>query len=224
MTYGGYEGGSYDPFGDGSISSGSPTTQGLRGMLHDDRPRGDPNIAATLSVVFAFLFAPAGAVLGHVALAQIKQRPQPGRDRAVVGLTLSYVFILVAVIALVVWALTMSNNPPRTQARPTVVITTPLAAPPAPSVSTTVITAPAPVRPTVAVEDLRVGDCVEVQQTQPDPSLRNTQDVNIFRASCEVREEVFRVDSISSPTNTCSGRVLINRAQVIFACISPLKD
>jgi eukaryotic-like serine/threonine-protein kinase len=61
------------------------------------------NTFATLSVVFAFLFAPAGAVLGHLGLAQIRRTGQRGQDRALIGLTLSYAFILVAVVALVVW-------------------------------------------------------------------------------------------------------------------------
>ena len=63
-----------------------------------------PNTFATLSVVFAFLFAPAGAVLGHLGLSQIRRTGQRGHDRALIGLTLSYAFILIAVAALVIWA------------------------------------------------------------------------------------------------------------------------
>jgi hypothetical protein len=61
------------------------------------------NTFATLSLIFAFLFAPAGAVLGHLGLAQIRRTGQRGQDRALIGLTLSYAFILVAVVALVIW-------------------------------------------------------------------------------------------------------------------------
>ena len=57
---------------------------------------------ATLSVVFAFVFAPAGVILGHLALSQIHETGERGRDRALVGVTLSYVFITVAVVALIV--------------------------------------------------------------------------------------------------------------------------
>ena len=59
---------------------------------------------ATLSVLFAFVFAPAGLVLGHLALSKIHQTGQRGRDRALVGVTLSYVFITAAVVALIVAA------------------------------------------------------------------------------------------------------------------------
>ncbi|OBH61503.1 sensor domain-containing protein [Mycobacterium sp. E2479] len=75
------------------------------------------NAMATLSLVFAFLFAPAGAILGHLGLAQIRRTGELGRDRALVGVTLSYIFILLAVVALAGWAtLTSSTSPQRTSA------------------------------------------------------------------------------------------------------------
>ena len=64
----------------------------------------ETNTFATLSVVFAFVFSPVGAVLGHLGLSQIRRTGQRGRDRALIGLTLSYVFIVIAVAALVIWA------------------------------------------------------------------------------------------------------------------------
>jgi hypothetical protein len=67
------------------------------------------NTLATLSVVFAFLLAPVGVVLGHFALADIRRRGDRGRNRAMVGLTLSYAFTVIAVVALVLWA-TLGNN------------------------------------------------------------------------------------------------------------------
>ena len=79
------------------------------------------NTFATLSVVFAFLFAPVGAVLGHLGLAQIRRTGQRGHDRALIGLTLSYAFILITVAALVIWAVvgmwperssTVATSPP----------------------------------------------------------------------------------------------------------------
>ena len=79
------------------------------------------NAFATLSVVFAFLFAPAGAVLGHLGLSQIRRTGERGRERAVIGLTLSYVFTLIAVAVLVIWTVvgmrpgrssTVATSPP----------------------------------------------------------------------------------------------------------------
>jgi hypothetical protein len=48
--------------------------------------------------------APAGVILGHVALSQIHETGDRGRDRALVGVTLSYVFITAVVVALIVAA------------------------------------------------------------------------------------------------------------------------
>jgi len=87
MTYGGNPfdapvGG--DPFGAAPI--GPPT--GPPGGVGPAPEEADT--LATLSVVFAFVFAPAGAILGHLALGQIARSRQRGRDRALAGITLSY--------------------------------------------------------------------------------------------------------------------------------------
>ncbi len=84
---------------------------------------------ATLSVVFAFVFAPAGLILGHLGLAQIRHSGQRGRDRALVGVTLSYVFITALVVALIVGAVTPDTNSTRVAA-PTTTTTTRTPLPP----------------------------------------------------------------------------------------------
>jgi eukaryotic-like serine/threonine-protein kinase len=61
------------------------------------------NAFATLSVVFAFVFAPVGAVFGHLGLSQIRRTGERGRERALIGLTLSYAFTVIAVAVLVIW-------------------------------------------------------------------------------------------------------------------------
>ena len=79
------------------------------------------NAFATLSVVFAFLFAPVGAVFGHLGLSQIRRTGERGRERALIGLTLSYAFTLIAVVVLVIWTVvgmragkssTVATSPP----------------------------------------------------------------------------------------------------------------
>ena len=113
MTDGGYDRGpaapsGSDPFG-ASPFAGDPFTVGQPGVGATRAPtpasrQQETNTLATLSVVFAFVFAPAGVILGHVALSQIHETGDRGRDRALVGVTLSYVFITVVVVALVVAA------------------------------------------------------------------------------------------------------------------------
>jgi hypothetical protein len=97
-----------DPFG-GDPFMGDPFAVGLPGASASRAPtptsqQRETNTLATLSVLFAFVFAPAGVILGHLALSQIHETGDRGRDRALVGITLSYVFITVAVVALVVSA------------------------------------------------------------------------------------------------------------------------
>lgn len=94
-------------------------------------PRDEANVLATLSVVFAFVFAPAGLILGHLGLAQIRHTGQRGRERALVGVTLSYVFITALVIALIVAAM-MPEAKSVQAAAPTPTTTQP---PPTPTVA-----------------------------------------------------------------------------------------
>ena len=230
MTHGGYEGGQPDPFGPEPVG-GPPGTQGYTpppltpgippttGSVFppSGRPSSEVNTLATLSIVFAFVFAPAGAVLAHVALSQIKRHGQRGRERAIVGLTLSYVIIVLAVIALVIWLLTSNGSESPSLPGTANQTTTGAAVPPPPR--TTVFTPPPAQRPTVRVEQLRVGDCVEVQQTQPEPGTPDTNIILIFPVRCEVRDGVFGVDQILS-TDSCPVQALFNRQETIFACIS----
>jgi eukaryotic-like serine/threonine-protein kinase len=95
------------------------------------RPHRRPvNSLAALSLVSAFVFPPAGAVLGHLGLARIRRTGEPGRGLALAGMTLSYAFIALAVVAVVAWTtLAPFRAPPsRTAASPTA------AAPPGPTV------------------------------------------------------------------------------------------
>jgi Domain of unknown function (DUF4190) len=232
MTYGGYGGGQPDPFGP-DPSGGPPSTQGFgpppvtqgfspgQGFPPPGTPQGEVNTLATLSIVCAFVFAPVGAVLGHLALSQIKERGERGRERAIVGLTLSYVILVLALIALLIWLVTANGSKSPAPGSTTATQTTPGAAP-APPPRTTVITPPPAQRPTVRVEQLRVGDCVEVQQTQPEPDKPDTNVILIFPVRCELRDGVFRVDQILS-TDSCPVQALFNREETIFACISSFR-
>jgi eukaryotic-like serine/threonine-protein kinase len=90
---------SYDPLG--RLPYGGPPDEPLD---YPEPPEPPVNTCATLSLLFAFAFAPVGALLGHLGLAQIRRTGERGRDRALVGMALSYAFITLAVIVLVGWA------------------------------------------------------------------------------------------------------------------------
>src|SRR5262249_45822679 len=125
-------------------------------------PPDEVNTLATLSVVFAFLFAPAGAVLGHLGLSQIKRTGQRGRDRALVGLSLSYVLIVVAIAALVIWAVvpsSSSNTTAETATRTT-----------APVPTTTTTPAPPPLVTEAQLAGL-LPSLAEVQEITKNPQL-----------------------------------------------------
>ena len=92
---------SYDPLGRVPIEP--PPAEPLDFPEPPAPPR-RVNAYATLSLLYAFVFPPAGAILGHLALARIRRTGEAGRARAQVGLMLSYAFITVAIIALAGWA------------------------------------------------------------------------------------------------------------------------
>lgn len=101
------------PFG---ASPAGPPVYSAPPVPPPDRP--PVNALATWSVVFAFVCAPVGAILGHLGLAQIRRTGQRGRDRALVGTVLSYAVIVVVVGVSVVW-LTRPDSPAARSAAPT---------------------------------------------------------------------------------------------------------
>jgi eukaryotic-like serine/threonine-protein kinase len=101
---------SYDPLG--RLPYVAPPAEPLD---YPEPPEPPVNTCATLSLLFAFAFAPVGALLGHLGLAQIRRTGERGRDRALVGMCLSYAFITLAVIALVGWATLTAIRPIQTE-------------------------------------------------------------------------------------------------------------
>ncbi|OMC17215.1 sensor domain-containing protein [Mycobacterium sp. SP-6446] len=157
----------YDPLGRVPFTSPSAPPPGFPPPIFTPPPTQPPypprvNALATLSVVFAFVFAPAGAILGHLGLAQIRRTGELGRDRALVGVVLSYSFITMAILALVGWA-TLTAFPSRQNA--------------APPSSTTTTTATVPPRPTVAPDKIStlLPNLEDLKQITTDENLRPGQ-------------------------------------------------
>ncbi|MEE6176223.1 sensor domain-containing protein [Mycobacterium sp. 050134] len=142
-------------------------------------PRPSVNPFATLSVVFAFVFPPVGAILGHLGLAQIRRTGELGRDRAVVGLVLSYALVASTVVALAAWVAfaALAPTPSRTAApAPT---TTPAPAPPAVAPATVATLLPG----LDALESMTADQNLEAGQTWDRPS-RSDREGTIDRAEC----------------------------------------
>ncbi|HEY7274026.1 MAG TPA: DUF4190 domain-containing protein [Actinoplanes sp.] len=73
-------------------------------------PAAGTNTMAILALVFAFVFAPAAIVLGHIAKKQIRQSGEQGGGLATAGLVLGYIFtgIMVLYCAGVIVAIAIS--------------------------------------------------------------------------------------------------------------------
>lgn len=183
-------------------------------------PQPEVNKLATLSVVFAFVFAPVGAVLGHLALAELTRGGdrEPGRSRAVLGLTLSYAISALALVVLAAWLIVA----PHLGGPDAAVVTT--AEQPAPVISSTVVTPPPRSRPTIDVGHLRPGDCVEIQNNKPAADQPNTDYVFIYRVPCEAREGVFQVRQLVSTEDQCTTRnAIFNTTRTVFACVADFR-
>jgi peptidyl-prolyl cis-trans isomerase B (cyclophilin B) len=138
-----------------------------------------------LSPILAILVPPAGVVLGHLALPQIRRTGERGWLAAVVGLVLGYL-MCAALLAGAIWFASNSHNR-STQATPA---TTP---PPRATPSTSVVTSVAPPSTTPRIKlDLAqatVGTCVEIQ-------IRGgggDDALDLFKVPCAHRDGVYTV-------------------------------
>ncbi|MBV9514273.1 MAG: DUF4190 domain-containing protein, partial [Mycobacteriaceae bacterium] len=196
--------------------NGFPPT-GYAAPLPYQQRRGESSTLATLSVVFAFVCAPVGIALGHLALSQIRLRGQGGRERALVGLTVSYAISFVAVMSLIVMAAAASSGDVSSSASPST-STAPTSAAAQPT--TTEVTPTPPKTQTVNVDDLQVGDCVEVEQTGPDPNRPGYDFIKVYSAACQPGDNIYRVDRITSRAEDCPKTFLVNTSENLYACIS----
>src|SRR5919107_1414645 len=95
---------SQDPYA--APASGAPSS----GQPYPGQPYPPPyapvastNTMAILALVFAFIFAPAAIVLGHIAKKQIRQTGEQGEGLATAGLWLGYIFTGLYVAFCALW-------------------------------------------------------------------------------------------------------------------------
>ncbi|MFZ4843770.1 DUF4190 domain-containing protein [Mycetocola saprophilus] len=94
--------------------AGYPTPQGYpapeaygaqQGYAQPGYPAAPPrtNLLAILSLVFAFVFAPAGIVLGHIAKKQLKTSGEGGNGLATAGLVIGYIVTALYIIGTILF-------------------------------------------------------------------------------------------------------------------------
>ncbi|MBS9533427.1 sensor domain-containing protein [Mycobacterium sp. M1] len=208
MTQGGWGGNPFDTntAGQNPFAPPGPPTPGYT-PPPPQPPPSDSSVLATLSVVFAFFFAPAGAVLGHLALGQHDTR---SRDRALVGVTLSYTFLVTALVATAVWAVQgrLASAPPVAATPVTTTVTSTTSSPP-----------PPPPAPTVAPADLSnlLPTLDEVRTIVNGPELNTTSTSTELPSSPEETDSDQAMGDCAGAVNGTRNLVYIdNRADATF--------
>jgi hypothetical protein len=181
------------------------------------------NTFATLSLVFAFVFAPVGAILGHLGLAQIRRTGELGRDRALIGVTLSYVIIVLAVVGLVGWTTLPAATTSHTAAPATSAPGTTSETPPPPTVSPDNIIRLLP--DVNALKSLTGDQNLEAGPTWDRPS-KSDKDASIDRPQCwgsiaPGAPEAYTLDAILGyrAEEFSDTQTLLKSSQVIQAVI-----
>lgn len=142
------------------------------------------NTLAVLSPILAIPVPPAGVVLGHLALPQIRRTGERGWLAAMVGLVLGYL-MCAALLAGAIWFASTSDN----GSTPAVPTTAPSRATPSTSVVTSIAAPSTTPRIKLDLTQATVGTCVEIQ-------IRGgggDDDLDLFKVPCAHRDGVYAV-------------------------------
>src|SRR5690349_3124036 len=125
-------------------------------------PRTDYNTFAVLSPIFAVVVPPAGVVLGHLALPQIRRTGERGRAAAIAGLVVGYLMCAL-LIALLVWWLISGSGGNTTTASTSPTASTRQVPSTSPRPSTVTSVAPPTTVPRIKLDlaTVPIGTCVE---------------------------------------------------------------
>jgi hypothetical protein len=153
------------------------------------------NTFAVLSPILAILVPPAGVVLGHLALPQIRRTGERGWLAAILGLVLGYL-LCVALLVGAIWFAASSNT------RSTPAAATPTNRAPPPSTSVVTSMAPPSTTPRIKLDltQATVGTCVEIQ-------LRGgggDDDLDLFKVPCAHRDGVYTVVARVANDSDCN--------------------
>src|SRR5690242_21853359 len=104
------------PFGPPPTPASAPPATGpfgqgaSTGLAHGATPSPDYNTFAVLSPIFSVVVPPAGVVLGHLALPQIRRTGERGRAAAIAGLVFGYLMCVLLIAALIWWLISDSGS------------------------------------------------------------------------------------------------------------------
>ena len=171
-----------------------------------------------LSPIFAVVVPPAGVVLGHLALPQIRRTGERGRTAAIAGLVIGYLMCLVLIAALIWWLISDSDSGDTT-ASPSPSAST-YQMPPTPATSTVTSVAPPSTVPRIKLDlaTVPIGTCVEIQLR----SDEGNDALDLFKVDCAHKEGVYTVTARVSANYECRSVYVAAPPDHSFAlCLNP---
>src|SRR5882757_5414955 len=195
---------SADPFGPPPAPvSGPPSTAPFGQGASIGPPYGaisptDYNTFAVLSPIFAVVVPPAGVVLGHLALPQIRRTGERGRPAAIAGMVIGYLMCVVLIAALIWWLTSDSGSGSTASFSPTA---STYQVPPNTRGSTVTSVAPPSTVPRIKLDlaAAPIGTCVEIQLRSDEGS----DALDLFKVDCEHKEGVYTVTARVSANYDC---------------------
>jgi hypothetical protein len=186
--------------------------------VYGAKPSTDYNTFAVLSPIFAVVVPPAGVVLGHLALPQIRRTGERGRPAAITGLVIGYLMCVLLIAALLWWLTGDSGSNNRAASSSPTAATNQ-----APSTirGSTVTSMAPPIRVPHIKLDLAtvpIGACVEIQLRSDEGS----DALDLFKADCEHKEGVYTVTARVPATYDCRSVYVAAPPDHSFAlCLNP---
>jgi hypothetical protein len=180
--------------------------------------KSDYNTYAVLSPIFGVVVPPAGVVLGHLALPQIRRTGERGRDAAIAGLVIGYLMCVVLIAALLWWLLSDAETDSTATTTPSLTHVPSTTRPPPGSTVTSTAPPVQPQRIKVDLATVPLGTCVEIQRrsTERDDAL------DLFKVDCEHRTGVYTVSARVANDSQCQSVYVAAPPDQSFAiCLNP---
>jgi hypothetical protein len=215
---------SADPFGPPPTPASAPPSTGpfgqgaSTGLAYGATPSTDYNTFAVLSPIFAVVVPPAGVVLGHLALPQIRRTGERGRAAAIAGLVIGYLMCVLLVAALI-WWLTSDSGSNTTTASSAPTAST-YQVPSTIRRSTVTSMAPPSTVPRIKLDlaTVPIGACVEIQLRSDEGS----DALDLFKVDCAHKEGVYTVTARVSANYECRSVYIAAPPDHSFAlCLNP---